>query len=116
MLCTLPDLTVSEVLVLTSSAGVSKFAFLQNFLWSSFHLSEFSLNLLAFNQCRTWCTLGCKLLGPNFGTISKAVLSSANLHMADRELSVLVRSFIMTKRSQRPMQVACGIPLGLGEL
>ena len=57
---TLADLTVSKVLVLTASAGVSKFAFLQNSLRSSLHLSEFGLNLLAFDQCRTWCTFICK--------------------------------------------------------
>jgi len=81
---TLADLTVSKVLVLTASAGVSKFAFLQNSLRSSLHLSEFGLNLLAFDQCRTWCTFICKLLAPNFGTISKTVVLSANFHIADR--------------------------------
>lgn len=34
--------------------------------------------------------------------------------MAERELSVVVRSFIMTKKSHGPIQVPCGNPAGTG--
>ena len=109
------DLTVSKMLVLTSSAGISTIAFLRKSIRSCLHLSVFSLNLLAFDQFTICSTVACKLLAPNFGTISETVVSPENFHMADRELSVVVmRSFIMTKKNLRPMRVPCGIPVGTG--
>ena len=79
---------------------------------SSLHLNE--LTLLPFDQLRTWSTVACKLLLPNFGTTSESFVSSANFHMADRELSVVVRSFIMTKKRLGPMQVSSEIPARTG--
>ena len=93
------------MLVLTSSAGMSTFAFLWKSIWSSLHLSEFSLNLSMFDQFRTLSTVACKLLAPNFGTMSETAVSSANFHM-------VVRSFIMTKKSLEPMRVPCGFLAG----
>lgn len=91
---------------------MSTFAFLWKSIWSSLHLSEFSLNLSMFDQFRTLSTVACKLLTPNFGTMSETAVSSANFHMANRELSVVVRSFIMTKKSLEPMRVPCGFLAG----
>ena len=110
----LSDLTVSRVLVLTSSAGMSKIAFLWKSIRTSLHLTEFSLNLLALDQFTICSTVACKLLAPNFGTYSETVVSPANFHMANRESSVVVRSFVMTKKSHGPMRVPCGIPAGTG--
>ena len=77
-------------------------------------LSKFSLNLLVFDHHRTWSTLACKLLTPNFGTISEIAVSSANFHMVGTEVPVVVKSFIMTKMRHGPMRVPCRITAGTG--
>ena len=58
--------------------------------------------------------MACKLLTLNFGTISDTVVSSANFRMTDKELSVVVSSFIVTKKSHEPIWVSRGIPVGTG--
>lgn len=54
------------------------------------------------------------LLYQTWGQFSKPWRRRQNFHLAERVLFVVVRSFIMTRKSHGPTQVPCGIPAGTG--
>ena len=91
---------------------MSKLLSLRKSILSSLHLSEFSLNLLSFDQQRTSCTVSWSIDAPDLGTISETVVSSAHFHIIEERVLLIVRSLILTKKSHGPIRVPCGIPAG----
>ena len=108
----LADFTISKALPLALRETVSKLLSLRKSILSSLHLSEFSLNLLSFDQQRTSCTVSWSIDAPDLGTISETVVSSAHFHIIEERVLLIVRSLIITKKSHGPIRVPCGIPAG----
>ena len=67
------------------------FGFLRKSIRSSLHFSEFSLNLLSFENRRTWFTVSNWIFAaPDVGTISETVVSSANFRMAEKVFVLVI--------------------------